>query len=211
MAKAKKIKELELTCTLRNNRLKARRSALGMTRGELAEAAGVQKATYGQLEALKRDPHHKRTGEWTKTATMLAEFFRTVEEELFPSGVLHVRKPEVVRTINEVDVANLLSDHQQRLLLLPDALMGETEFKDSVDKILGTLSNREERVLRMRFGIGFSGDHTQVEIGQEQGVGGERIRQIEAKALRKLRHPSRKDQLRVFLNLAEDEERESRQ
>ena len=67
----------------------------------------------------------------------------------------------------------------------------QTNLRDGVTKILASLTPREERVLRMRFGIGMSTDHTLEEVGQQFNVTRERIRQIEAKALKKLRHPSR--------------------
>lgn len=67
----------------------------------------------------------------------------------------------------------------------------QTNMRDSVTKVLASLTPREERVLRMRFGIGMSTDHTLEEVGQQFSVTRERIRQIEAKALKKLRHPSR--------------------
>jgi len=73
------------------------------------------------------------------------------------------------------------------------------DLAEQVDKILRTLTPREERVLRMRFGIGEKSDHTLEEVGQDFEVTRERIRQIEAKALRKLRHPSRSKRLRTFL------------
>ena len=73
------------------------------------------------------------------------------------------------------------------------------DLADQVKKVLGTLTPREERVLRMRFGIGEKSDHTLEEVGQDFEVTRERIRQIEAKALRKLRHPSRSKRLRTFM------------
>ena len=66
-------------------------------------------------------------------------------------------------------------------------------------KVLATLTPREEKVLRMRFGIGQKADHTLEEVGRDFAVTRERIRQIEAKALRKLRHPSRAKKLRSFI------------
>src|SRR5262249_41496568 len=66
-------------------------------------------------------------------------------------------------------------------------------------KVLATLTPREEKVLRMRFGIGEKSDHTLEEVGQDFEVTRERIRQIEAKALRKLRHPSRSKRLKSFM------------
>jgi RNA polymerase primary sigma factor len=73
------------------------------------------------------------------------------------------------------------------------------DLADQVKKVLGTLTPREERVLRMRFGVGERSDHTLEEVGQDFEVTRERIRQIEAKALRKLRHPSRSKRLRTFI------------
>ena len=66
--------------------------------------------------------------------------------------------------------------------------------------VLASLTPREERVLRMRFGIGMNTDHTLEEVGQQFSVTRERIRQIEAKALRKLKHPSRSRKMRSFLD-----------
>ncbi len=74
------------------------------------------------------------------------------------------------------------------------------KLRETTTKILSSLTPREERVLRMRFGIGMNTDHTLEEVGQQFSVTRERIRQIEAKALRKLKHPSRSRKLRGFLN-----------
>ena len=75
-----------------------------------------------------------------------------------------------------------------------------TNLKETCTRILSSLTPREERVLRMRFGIGMNTDHTLEEVGQQFNVTRERIRQIEAKALRKLKHPSRSKRLRSFLD-----------
>ena len=75
----------------------------------------------------------------------------------------------------------------------------KTNLSEATTKILSTLTPREERVLRMRFGVGMNTDHTLEEVGLQFSVTRERIRQIEAKALRKLKHPSRSKQLKSFL------------
>lgn len=75
-----------------------------------------------------------------------------------------------------------------------------TNLREITTRVLATLTPREERVLRMRFGIGMNTDHTLEEVGQQFSVTRERIRQIEAKALRKLKHPSRSRKLRSFLD-----------
>lgn len=84
--------------------------------------------------------------------------------------------------------------------LIPVDAAIQTGLKNSTTKVLATLTPREERVLRMRFGIGMNTDHTLEEVGQQFSVTRERIRQIEAKALRKLKHPSRSRQLKSFLD-----------
>lgn len=76
----------------------------------------------------------------------------------------------------------------------------QTNLREATTRVLASLTPREERVLRMRFGIGMNTDHTLEEVGQQFNVTRERIRQIEAKALRKLKHPSRSRKLRSFLD-----------
>ncbi|NDG56928.1 MAG: sigma-70 family RNA polymerase sigma factor, partial [Betaproteobacteria bacterium] len=79
-----------------------------------------------------------------------------------------------------------------------DAALHES-MRDVVKEVLDSLTPREAKVLRMRFGVEMSTDHTLEEVGKQFDVTRERIRQIEAKALRKLRHPSRSDKLKSFL------------
>ena len=76
----------------------------------------------------------------------------------------------------------------------------QSNLREATTRVLSSLTPREERVLRMRFGIGMNTDHTLEEVGQQFNVTRERIRQIEAKALRKLKHPTRSRKLRSFLD-----------
>src|SRR5712672_273884 len=84
--------------------------------------------------------------------------------------------------------------------VLPLDAMIQANLRETTTRVLASLTAREERVLRMRFGIGMNTDHTLEEVGQQFSVTRERIRQIEAKALRKLKHPSRSRKLRSFLD-----------
>lgn len=84
--------------------------------------------------------------------------------------------------------------------ILPVEAAIQTNLRETTTRVLASLTPREERVLRMRFGIGMNTDHTLEEVGQQFAVTRERIRQIEAKALRKLKHPSRSRKLRSFLD-----------
>ena len=98
----------------------------------------------------------------------------------------------------DTHLGNLIADDNA---VSPDLAAIQSNLRDTTTQMLATLSPREERVLRMRFGIGLNSDHTLEEVGQQFSVTRERIRQIEAKALRKLKHPSRSRTLRSFLDI----------
>jgi RNA polymerase sigma factor (sigma-70 family) len=76
----------------------------------------------------------------------------------------------------------------------------QSNLRETTTRVLASLTPREERIVRMRFGLGMNSDHTLEEVGQQFSLTRERIRQIEAKALRKLKHPSRSSIFRSFLN-----------
>jgi RNA polymerase primary sigma factor len=84
--------------------------------------------------------------------------------------------------------------------ILPIDAVIQSNLRETTTRTLALLTPREERVIRMRFGIGMNTDHTLEEVGHQFSVTRERIRQIEAKALRKLKHPSRSRILRSFLH-----------
>ncbi|MBI1340124.1 RNA polymerase sigma factor RpoD [bacterium] len=99
------------------------------------------------------------------------------------------------------DVDSNLGDFiEDKSALLPVDAAIQSNLRETTTRVLASLTPREERVLRMRFGIGMNTDHTLEEVGQQFSVTRERIRQIEAKALRKLKHPSRSRKLRSFLD-----------
>ena len=89
---------------------------------------------------------------------------------------------------------------EDKSVINPSSAIVNLNLIEQTRRVLSTLTPREERVLRMRFGIGEESDHTLEEVGQDFNVTRERIRQIEAKALRKLRHPSRSDKLKTFVS-----------
>jgi RNA polymerase primary sigma factor len=89
---------------------------------------------------------------------------------------------------------------EDRNAVLPIDAAIQSNLRETTTRVLASLTPREERVLRMRFGIGMNTDHTLEEVGQQFSVTRERIRQIEAKALRKLKHPSRSRKMRSFLD-----------
>ena len=142
---------------------------------------------------------------------ILSEFGReATPEELAKKLVMPLEKVRKVLKISKepVSLETPVGDEEDSSLgdfiedknaLQPLDTAITSDLSESTTKILASLTPREERVLRMRFGIGMNTDHTLEEVGLQFSVTRERIRQIEAKALRKLKHPSRSKQLKSFL------------
>ncbi|WP_429885967.1 RNA polymerase sigma factor RpoD [Geoalkalibacter halelectricus] len=101
--------------------------------------------------------------------------------------------------IGEEEDSSLGDFIEDKAVVSPVEAVIKSNLSDQTSRVLSTLTPREEKVLRMRFGIGEKSDHTLEEVGQDFNVTRERIRQIEAKALRKLRHPSRSKRLKSFV------------
>ncbi len=101
--------------------------------------------------------------------------------------------------VGDEEDSNLGDFVEDKNTVLPVDAAIQSNLRETMTRVLSSLTPREERVLRMRFGLGMNTDHTLEEVGQQFSVTRERIRQIEAKALRKLKHPSRSRKLRSFL------------
>ena len=108
--------------------------------------------------------------------------------------------------VGEEDDSHLGDFIEDKNVTNPSLAITNVNLVDQTRKVLATLTSREEKVLRMRFGIGEESHHTLEEVGQDFNVTRERIRQIEAKALRKLRHPTRSQKLRDFIDERDGEE-----
>ena len=101
--------------------------------------------------------------------------------------------------IGEEEDSHLGDFIEDRQVVSPSDAVINLNLKEQTDQVLKTLTPREEKVIKMRFGVGDGSEHTLEEVGQNFAVTRERIRQIESKALRKLRHPSRSRKLKAFL------------
>jgi RNA polymerase primary sigma factor len=102
--------------------------------------------------------------------------------------------------IGEEDDTHLGDLIEDKNAIQPIDAMIQSNLRETTTRVLASLTPREERIVRMRFGLGMNSDHTLEEVGQQFSVTRERIRQIEAKAIRKLKHPSRSRVLRSFLD-----------
>jgi len=112
-----------------------------------------------------------------------------------------VKEPLSLETpIGEEEDSRLGDLIEDKNTILPIDAAIQSSLREATTRVLASVTPREERVLRMRFGIGMNKDHTLEEVGVQFSVTRERIRQIEAKALRKLKHPSRSRILRSFLD-----------
>ena len=133
------------------------------------------------------------------TPEELSEIFDIPEEKI--RRVLRVTKEPISTDtpVGEDDDSRLGDFIEDTNVTSPVEYAANEGLEEATNKILGTLAEREAKVLRMRFGIGMNTDHTLEEVGKQFEVTRERIRQIEGKALRKLRHPSRSEYLRSFM------------
>jgi len=172
------------------NELLRRRLECGCSQAAVCRAARVHPGDYVLMEKGKCSPF--ALGRWSTDARRLAHFYACTPEDLFPA---HVREhPAGLAEVMELD-----ERAKNALTATAEHFLDYLELSSVIKRVLATLTPREERVLRMRFGLDGQCAHTRAESGQDFEVSSERIRKIEAKALCKLRHPSRAKLLKAFL------------
>lgn len=193
------IKEIRAKLRLYNNRILQRREELGLSQQSLAVAANIPLSVYCAMETLRYVPVGK-DGEWLGPSVRLANFHCVEPEELWPDSVREMGEVSVMsKLLSPSELRRLVSPPLESALPAPDEVLESRELEKASRKVLATLTPREEKVIRLRFGIGEKGEHTFEEIGEKYQVGRERIRQVEAHALRKLRHRSRAKHLIPFI------------
>jgi RNA polymerase sigma factor (sigma-70 family) len=194
------MKDLELTVRLRNNRLKERRDALGMSLKTFALAANVPKTPYQELELLRRSPIAEVDGswQWQKIALKLAAFYEVDPEELFPPTILDIKTPLVIRKLDANDILPLPPQNQQKLIDSPDVALEHRERNERVESVLASLKPQQAQVLRLRFGLNKDGEHLYSEIASALNIPRERVRLIEEAAFRQLYHLHRYNKLLPF-------------
>ncbi len=193
------MKELELTLRVRNNRLKQRREALGMTQSQLSEAAGVDYTTYNDLECLRGSPRSRR-GEWKKIAVDLATFHCVEPEELFPPVVEAIARPVAMRRIDGNDIRMLLTSYQERSIEGPSADYKHTELCKHIKSAMTWLRRDDAEVLRLRYGIDDGEFKTLEEVGDIVNLSREQVRVKENRGLRALRNSRNAKALKAHWN-----------
>lgn len=180
-------KEFHVTVLVKNNLLLSRRKEYGFSQVMMAKAAQVPIPFYQGLELMRQSPVDG-DGLIHKHAQSLMDFFEVEFEELWPECVLRVKTPAMVREMAAEEMARAV--HSPRYLL-PDEALEREDLQEDLQATLRTLSWREEDVLRRRFGFDRPVEETREQVGMRYGVSQTRADQIEAKALRRLRHPKR--------------------
>ena len=144
----------------------------------------------GKLEASRRSS--------VEPGSCFSRYVRgMIIEDQLDRGAGRIGGIEKLGAEGDSNLGDLIEDQNT---ILPIDTVNQSNLRDTTTRVLALLTPREERIVRMRFGIGINSDHTLEQVGQQFSVTRERIRQIEAKALRKLKHPSRSIMLRSFLN-----------
>lgn len=186
-------REFRVAMRLYNNRMAEIREAHGWSQRHASAACGVSESAWNALESLRASPlawtgaGATRVLAWSRVALAVATALEVEPGWLWPEAVIQVHGGKKSLKVGAAEAMALMGSVQSPEI---HALGVETR------KLLATLTPREEKVIRMRFGIGEKSDHTAEEVGQDFGVTSGRIRQIEIRALRKLRQPSRSKRLK---------------
>ena len=194
-------KDYEVTIRVRNNYLLTVLRHHGHDNiAKFCRDTGFSYKTLHGFLRLEYAAFSKVTKDWRPSVKQLARLLKVEPARLFPPQHFEEALPHHVGRM-EMDLAEVqvVLGAQHDPELLPDQRIERQESLKVITKAFETLTEREQRVLTLRFGLDGGKAHTYKEIGVIFGITTERIRQIEAKAIRKLKHPSRSDQLREVL------------
>lgn len=167
------------------------------TQTDLYRATGINKNTLNQWENFRNYPRTKTMEQRLERAT------GALIEDMFPQAYKDAVDRKLGRPLEQVMTLKELPEWAgPRMLPMPTEMLDAKEMREAVEHALATLTQREADVLKMRFGIPDGNEHTLEEVGVKWDVSRNRIRQIQEKALRKLKHPSRGRRMREFLPVA---------
>ena len=177
--------------TIRNERLLAAMEGMGYKSvAEFSRNQGLNGVKVNEIISGKKTPLDREGNPKELTKEILEILNLTIEKAFTEKQLKGFKKHTFEVKIEEEKLLQIISPAKNQ-----EIKVIEQEVKSKLSEILSTLTPREEKILRMRFGIGMNTDHTLEEVGRKFFVTRDRIRQIEARALRKLKHPSRSKQL----------------
>ena len=194
-------KDYRIEIKVKNNRLLTKMEAAGYPSvAKLAEAIGVGRGIIDRIVKMKSAALDDE-GYYRPEALRVADFLNCTPYDIYPPaqmrGTMKENTAQITANANEVDS---LTSSLRTLAFSPERKMILDEAKRALKNVLMTLTPREQRILDLRFGLTYGEEKTLDEVGAMFGVHRERIRQIESKALRKMRHPSKSKELRANLN-----------
>jgi transcriptional regulator with XRE-family HTH domain len=180
-------KEIRFVARIKNNRLLEIREKMGLTQGEISGFLGITMLMYQEFESLTRPPINKY-GKPDKYALQIADVLEVEFDYLWPDAVKAIKSNQVE---TKMDVRDLLAIAMPKAQM-PDEKLITKDMEKAIGQLLATLTPRQEKIIRMRYGIGTDQEPmTYNEIGKAFGVGKDRIQQIERRALCFLKNPKR--------------------
>ena len=194
-------KDIRLEVKVRNNLILRKMESKGFaTVAELSRACGISQSEIGRLVNMRFTPM-RENGEWMPIVEKLAAFLECVPEELFSEMQRTTALPKNKATA-EIDFAETQAflTREKAEALLPDLLAMTGELAKHLREAIVTLPPQLQQVLTLRFGLGDEEELTLEQVGEKLNLTREEVRQMEAKALRWMRHPSRSERLRNHLD-----------
>ena len=192
------MKELEITVRARNNRLKERRLAQGCTQIQMCKRIGVSLQMYASLETLRHSPLGK-TGQWRPVVRRIAEFYEVDPEDLFPNAVLalseSIHPPVAVEKLDVEEFARLSAPAKPPMIEGPDKDYDRQELQLAVQVALSCLSERDELIAKLKYGLCGYEEHETSEIAEILGVTTQVIYDRLRKITRTLRHGSLRSEI----------------
>ncbi len=196
MCEMNTINDYRVQVKLKNNRIMEIMECNGYASvRQFCLAHALNEGLIGRYVNMKKSPRLKRGGGWKPTVLLMADALKVTPGMLFSDAQREqtLERNTAELTFTQISMPSLSAD--------PLTLMIEQDhdLDDVMDEALNGLTLREQDILQLRFGMDGNEPHTFDAIGDKYGISRERIRQIESKGLRKLRHPSRSDKLRPFI------------
>ena len=191
-------KDYRIEVKVKNNKLLQKIEEAGYaTVADFCKAANFQQTVVGLFVNMKRAPINKLTGEYSQSFMKIVDFLRCMPEDVFPKAQMQ-EAMKINKITTKVDISDVqsLTTSLRSIALPPEQKMIFQEARASIQRAMETLTPREQRVLMLRFGFYDGKEHTLDEIGKEFNVSKDRIRQIEQKAIRKMKAPNRSKELR---------------